>query len=54
MPKTTVAAIVTTYDHEGLKVLLIRRANEPYEGYWCLPGGHIDLYEPSRMPSCAR
>ena len=46
MPKATVAAIVTIFDREGPKVLLTRRAIEPYEGYWCLPGGHIDLYEP--------
>ena len=46
MPQTTVAAIIT--DTDASKGLLTRRNNEPFEGYWCLPGGHIDRYEPAR------
>ena len=46
MPEATVGAIVTTLDHGSLKVLLTRRGVEPYRGYWCIPGGHIDRYEP--------
>lgn len=26
-------------------VLLIRRAHDPYEGHWALPGGHVDSGE---------
>jgi 8-oxo-dGTP diphosphatase len=37
----TVDAVVM--DQE--KVLLIRRSNEPYKGYWALPGGYMDLDE---------
>jgi len=46
MPQTTVAAIIT--DVDASKVLLTRRNNEPFKGYWCLPGGHIDRYESAR------
>ncbi len=45
MPEATVAAIITTTDDDGIKVLLTRRKIEPFKGYWCLPGGHIDQYE---------
>lgn len=28
-------------------VLLIQRGNDPYEGHWALPGGHVDPGEAS-------
>lgn len=37
-PSVTVD-IVAHHDH---KVLLIRRGNYPYKGYWCLPGGFFN------------
>jgi len=46
MPQTTVAAIVTAPDTDEFKVLLTRRNIEPFKDQWCLPGGHIDQYEP--------
>lgn len=48
MPEATVAAIIIGIDGNGTKVLLTRRSIEPFEGRWCLPGGHIDRYEPAR------
>ena len=48
MPEATVAAIVTPGNIDTVEVLLTRRSAEPFEGYWCLPGGHIDQYEPAR------
>jgi 8-oxo-dGTP diphosphatase len=48
MPEATVAAIVIAVDANGIKVLLTRRSIEPFKGRWCLPGGHIDRYEPAR------
>ena len=47
MPETTVAAIVTPPGDPG-RVLLTRRNGKPFKGQWCLPGGHIDPYEPAR------
>lgn len=44
MPKATVAAIILS--DQG--VLLTRRNHDPFKGYWCLPGGHIDEYERAR------
>ena len=37
----------------GLEVLLIERANEPYRGMWCVPGGFVDLDE-DLPDACAR
>jgi 8-oxo-dGTP diphosphatase len=48
MPETTVAAIVTSLESGKIQVVLTRRGHEPFKGQWCLPGGHIDLYEPAR------
>ena len=45
MVKTTVAAILSSPDKTRL--LLTRRGIDPYKGHWCLPGGHIDPYEPA-------
>lgn len=45
MSKPTVAAIITAHD-DAASVLLALRNHEPFKGQWCIPGGHIDLYEP--------
>jgi 8-oxo-dGTP diphosphatase len=45
MVKTTVAAILSNPDKTH--ILLTRRAIDPYKGHWCLPGGHVDQYEPA-------
>ncbi len=39
--KATVGAIII---QDG-KVLLEKRSNKPFEGYWCIPGGHIEFGE---------
>jgi len=48
MPKTTVAAIITSTQENTTKVLLTRRNITPFKEQWCLPGGHIEQYEPVR------
>lgn len=48
MPKATVAAIIGTTYKNTIKVLLTRRSIDPFKDEWCLPGGHIDRYEPAR------
>ena len=46
--KTTVGAIITRQEDGIEKLLLTRRAIEPFRGYLCLPGGHIDRFETAR------
>jgi 8-oxo-dGTP diphosphatase len=40
-PKVAVAILLA----EGSKVLLVRRANEPFRGRWTLPAGFVDAGE---------
>ncbi len=47
---TDVVLIVSNKDRQR-KVLLIRRKNPPYKGYWALPGGFIDVKE--TLKQCA-
>ncbi len=39
--RATVGAII----EKDRKVLLVKRNHEPFKGYWCIPGGHIDFGE---------
>ena len=47
MPQATVAAIIPSSTHPG-SILLTQRKIHPFRGQWCLPGGHIDPFEPAR------
>lgn len=40
-PASTIDVIVT----DGLRVILIKRAREPYKGSWVFPGGFVDYGE---------
>ena len=42
----SIDCVVFGLDDEGLKVLLIERNEEPYEGFWALPG---DLVDPQKV-----
>ncbi len=44
-PAVTVDCVVFGLDDEGLKVLLIQRGIAPFEGYWALPGGFVQMEE---------
>lgn len=44
-PAVTVDIVIFTIRDALLKLLLIRRAGEPYRGQWALPGGFIHLDE---------
>ncbi len=46
--KTTVGAIITRQEEGVEKLLLTRRAIEPFRDCLCLPGGHIDCSETAR------
>jgi 8-oxo-dGTP diphosphatase len=43
--KYTADVVVVTLSRQ---ILLIERNWDPYEGYWALPGGHVDQGETSR------
>jgi 8-oxo-dGTP diphosphatase len=45
MPKVTVGAVLTRYFGDELRLLLTKRNVEPFKGYWCIPGGHIERDE---------
>ena len=44
-PAVTVDCVVFGLDEVDLKVLLIERALEPFEGTWALPGGFVNMNE---------
>ncbi|MBN1929195.1 MAG: NUDIX hydrolase [Chlorobiaceae bacterium] len=46
MPKATVGAIIHPSESERSSILLTKRNVNPFKDCWCLPGGHIDDYEP--------
>jgi 8-oxo-dGTP diphosphatase len=45
-PSVTVDSLIFNFSSiEGLEVLLIQRANEPYLDHWAIPGGFVDMDE---------
>lgn len=42
-PLFTVDSVLFTVVNKALKVLLVKRANEPFLGRWGLPGGFVDV-----------
>jgi 8-oxo-dGTP diphosphatase len=48
----TTDVVLFTIQQERLKVLLVRRASEPYKGSWALPGGFVQ--EGESLAECAR
>jgi 8-oxo-dGTP diphosphatase len=46
MPKATVAAIIHPAG-DRRTILLTRRNVRPFKELWCLPGGHIEEFEPA-------
>ncbi len=44
-PAVTTDIVVFTIRRDELKVLLIKRAEDPYLGAWALPGGFVDIDE---------
>lgn len=44
-PAVTVDIVLFTIMDEDLKVLLVQRRVEPYEGFWSLPGGFVRMEE---------
>jgi 8-oxo-dGTP diphosphatase len=44
-PSVTVDLVIFTIAEDDLKVLLIRRGQEPFKGKWALPGGFVEIDE---------
>ena len=44
-PLVAVFVVIFTVDEGDLKVLLVRRAIEPYKGWWAIPGGRLQPAE---------
>jgi 8-oxo-dGTP diphosphatase len=44
-PSVTVDVVLFAFREDDLKVLLVRRKKGPYEGYWAIPGGFIQMDE---------
>lgn len=44
-PMVTVDAVVFGFFKAAVKLLLIKRANEPFKGKWAIPGGFVDIDE---------
>ena len=42
-PLFTVDSVLFTVKDNALKVLMVKRANEPFTGSWGLPGGFVDV-----------
>lgn len=45
-PAVTVDLVVFAWIDGSLRVLLIRRAHDPFAGRWALPGGFLEIDEP--------
>lgn len=44
-PAVTVDCVIFGYEKNSLKLLLIKRALEPFKGKWALPGGFVKIDE---------
>lgn len=44
-PSVTVDTLIFCLEEGQVKLLLIQRGNEPYQGAWALPGGFVDKDE---------
>jgi 8-oxo-dGTP diphosphatase len=47
-PALTVDLVLFAFDGQKVRVLLIRRRNEPFAGRWALPGGFVEMDEELR------
>lgn len=44
-PSVTVDVVLFAYRDDDLTVLLIRRKKWPYQGFWAIPGGFVEIDE---------
>lgn len=53
-PLLSVDAVLFTYHHACLKVLLVQRSNHPELGKWGLPGGFVDQQQDKTLEDTVR
>jgi ADP-ribose pyrophosphatase YjhB (NUDIX family) len=53
-PTVMVDIAIFSADENGLRVLLVHRANEPHKGLWALPGGFLKPDADGNLESAAR
>lgn len=52
-PAVTTDCVIFGYDDQNrCKILLVERMNDPYKGFWALPGGFMDMDETTE--ACAK
>ncbi len=51
-PAVTADCVIFGFDGINIKVLLIRRGNDPHKGKWAFPGGFMEIDETAEQ--CAR
>ena len=51
-PAVTADCVIFCNDSDGVSVLLIERANEPFKGCWAFPGGFMEMDEDAE--DCAK
>jgi 8-oxo-dGTP diphosphatase len=44
-PAVTVDLVIFTVNNDTLKIMLVKRAEEPFAGYWSIPGGFLKIGE---------
>lgn len=44
-PSVTVDLVIFTVNEDQLKILLVKRAEDPFMGYWSIPGGFLKVNE---------
>ena len=44
-PAVTVDLVIFTVNEEHLKILLVKRAEDPFAGFWSIPGGFLKMGE---------
>jgi len=53
VPLTSVDLVIFTVRAQKLQVLLVRRGDFPFKGWWALPGGFIDVHRDADLDATA-